>query len=169
MSETTLEARIAASYPLDHIALRVVDRDAGLRSFTDIGYVVIADFPIQLEDGSTAQSYALEKPGQPGIFISSGPPGSKISRWVERRGGRGAVHHHAYVVDSVAVEMEKWRAKGYTFTTDKPIVCDCERPLVQIFTEEDPTTGLVSELIERNGHPGFCPSNVAKLMSRSSE
>ncbi|MGD9727423.1 MAG: VOC family protein [Nitrospira sp.] len=160
---------IAASYPLDHIALRVPDRDAAVSSFTRIGYRVVADFPIQLEDGSTARSYALEKEGSPGIFISSGPPGSKIWRWVNDRGGRGSVHHHAYVVYDVAEEMKRWQSEGIKFTTDMPIVCDCPTPLVQVFTVEDPTTGLVSELIERNGHPGFCPGNVAKLMSSSSE
>ena len=164
----TLDA-IPASYPLDHVALRVADRDAALPSFTRIGYEVVTSFPIVLEDGSTAQSYALEKPGQPGIFISSGPPGSKIHRWVHDRGGRGAIHHHAYVVDSVADEMKRWKNKGVKFTTDEPIVCGCEIPLTQVFTEEDPATGLVYELIERNGHPGFCPDNVAKLMSSSSE
>lgn len=160
---------IAASYPLDHIALRVLDRDAALPSFTRIGYEVVTSFPLVLEDGSTAQSYALEKPGQPGVFISSGPPGSKIHRWVTSHGGRGAVHHHAYVVGNVAEEMARWKEKGVEFTTDEPIVCSCDTPLIQVFTKEDPETGLVYELIERNGHPGFCLENVAKLMSRSSE
>ena len=160
--------QVATLYPLDHIALRVLDRDVALPAFARLGYKVVESFPITLEDGSTAQSYALEKPGHHVVFISSGPPESKIHRWVTERGGRGAVHHFAFVVESVAQTMEKWKEDGVVFTTDKPIVCSCEVPLTQVFTEEDPTTGLVYELIERNGHPGFCQENVAKLMSRSS-
>ncbi len=150
--------------PLDHIAYRVKDRDAALPSFTRLGYKVMTSFPIQLEDGSIANSYALEKPGQHEVFLSSGPPDSKIWRWVDDRGGKGGVHHHAYIVDSVAETMKEWAAEGIQFTTDEPIVCNCEQPLSQVFTKEDPTTGMVSELISRNGHPGFCPENVRRLM-----
>lgn len=64
--------------------------------------------------------------------------------------------------------MKQWKAEGVKFDRDEPLKCGCDTPLVQIFTEEDPTTGLVYELIERNGHPGFCPDNVKRLMDGSS-
>lgn len=155
--------------PLDHFALRVLDRDAALPSLTRIGYEVVDEFQIPLDDGTIADSYALKKPGQPEIFITSGPPGSKIYNWVTNRKGPGAIHHFAYRVVNVQKQMDKWAEKGVKFQTARPIVCPCDIPLIQVFTEEDPTTGLVYELITRNGHPGFCPHNVKRLMDNSTE
>lgn len=155
--------------PLDHFALRVSDREAALPSFTRIGYEVVDEFEITLRDGSKAKSYALKKDGQPEIFISSGEPGSLMRKWVEARGCRGAIHHLAYAVEDVAATMEEWKAAGVKFTKPEPITCSCEHPLTQIFTEEDPATGMVYELIHRNGHPGFCEDNVKQLMDSSSE
>lgn len=146
-----------------------MDRDAALTSFTRIGYEVVDEFELTLRDGSKARSYALRKEGEPEIFISSGKPGSLMWNWVTARGGRGAIHHLAYAVDDVAATMERWKALGVKFTKPEPIVCSCEKPLTQIFTEEDPTTGLIYELIHRNGHPGFCEENVAELMNTSPE
>ena len=153
--------------PLDHFALRVLDREAALPSFTRVGYEVVDEFELTLKDGSKAHSYALKKPGQPEIFISSGPPGSKMHAWVTKRGGRGAVHHLAYHVDDVTATMLEWEADGVEF--DTLLTCPCERPLTQVFTKEDSTTGLIYELITRNGHPGFCKENVRRLMNSSPE
>lgn len=155
--------------PLDHYALRVVDRDAALNSLLQAGYSVSDDFELVLEDGSRAQSYALTHPTNPEVFVSSGPPGSKIDRWVKARGGRGAVHHVAYAVEDVEATMKAWSEGGVQFDRETPLVCPCDKPLVQVFTKEDPATGLVYELITRNGHPGFCKENVRRLMSGSDE
>jgi len=153
---------------LDHLALRVPDREAAVTKLTDAGYTIVDSFDIVLADGSTAQSYALTHPCLPDMFVSSGPPGSLISNWVEGKGGKGAVHHLAYVVDDVFAAVDEWGLVGIKFQTPEPIICSCPSPLVQIFTEEDPTTGLVYELITRNGHPGFCKENVRRLMEASS-
>lgn len=155
--------------PLDHYALRVLDRDAALPPLTRIGYEVVADFLIPLKDGSFAKSYALRKEGSPEIFVSESPEDSKIRNWVTNRNAPGAVHHFAYHVDDVQEVMDEWKADGVEFQDPEPLVCPCDPPLIQIFTEEDPTTGLVTELITRNGHPGFCIHNVKRLMDGSSE
>ena len=154
---------------LDHSAYRVSDRDAVAASFTLVGYTVADEFDLVLEDGSSAKSYALTHPHCPEIFISSGPPGSKINRWVETRGGLGGLHHVAYTVSDVWETMREWKAEGVEFDRDEPLVCSCENPLTQVFTKEDPATGLIYELITRNGHPGFCRENVRRLMSGSAE
>lgn len=146
-----------------------MDRDAALTSFTRIGYEVVDEFELTLEDGSTAKSFALKKPGQPEIFISSGPDGSKIHKWVTNRNGPGAVHHFAYSVINVQQTMDEWREQGVEFQTDRPLVCPCDIPLIQVFTKPDPSTGLIYELITRNGHPGFCAANVKRLMEGSPE
>ena len=142
--------------PLDHIALRVKDRDAALKTKRLMGYTKAAEFRIQLDDGSVAESYALVHPSSVEMFLSSGPAGSYIDNWVEARGGVGAVHHLAYAVDDVAATMKEWESRGVKFCTNEPIVCPCE---------PDPTTGLIYELITRNGHPGFCAENVKRLMN----
>ena len=156
------------SLPFDHYALRVADRHEAIKSYLRVGYYVVDEFDLLLEDGSTAKSFALRHPTNTEVFVTSGPEGSKIHQWVARRGGRGAVHHVAYAVESVRDTMEQWKAEGVKFDREEPLECACPTPLVQIFTEEDPTTGLVYELIERNGHPGFCRENVKRLMDGSS-
>jgi 4-hydroxyphenylpyruvate dioxygenase-like putative hemolysin len=155
--------------PLDHIALRVLDREAALPALTRVGYEIVDRFVIPLEDGSLANSCALKKPGQPEIFISDGPPGSKIHQWVTNRKGPGAVHHLAYATVNVQRTMDEWSAQGVKFLSPRPLICPCNIPLILVFTEEDPTTGLIYELITRNGHPGFCLHNVKRLMDSSSE
>ncbi|MDX2085153.1 MAG: VOC family protein [Candidatus Melainabacteria bacterium] len=174
---------------LDHIAYRVKNRDAAVQFFTDMfGYVIQCEFEITLEDGSKAMCMALEPPekhphGQaleglpfishvspgldyhmaPEIFVSEGPPGSLIDRWVNEWGrGVGAVHHLAYEVGDVKATMDQWQAKGILFTTPEPLHCD---DLVQVFTQPHPITGIIYEFIERKGQHGFCKDNVAKLMA----
>lgn len=154
--------------PFDHYALRVLDREAAVASLALAGYTIADEFDLVLEDGSTARSYALRHPTNTEVFVTSGPEGSKIHQWVTNRGGRGAIHHVAYAVDDVLKTMREWQSRGMEFDRETPLECSCATPLVQVFTKEDPATGLVYELIARNGHPGFCRENVTRLMSGSS-
>lgn len=153
--------------PLDHIALRVKDRDAALGVMELMGFKKETSFTIHLEDGSVAQSYALTHPSSVDLFLSSGEPDSLIGNWVTERGGIGAVHHLAFATDDVAGVMKDWSSRGFEFCTPEPIVCPCEVPLTQVFTKPDPSTGIIYELITRNGHPGFCEENVKRLMETS--
>jgi catechol 2,3-dioxygenase-like lactoylglutathione lyase family enzyme len=166
---------------LDHIAYRVKDRKAAVAFFCDMfGYSVQTEFEICLEDGSTAMCSALEPPERaelgleapafvadgyhlaPEVFVSDGPEGSVIAEWVKHWGrGQGAVHHMAYMVESVQETMQAWQAKGYAFTTQAPLECE---DLVQVFTQPNPVTGIIYEFIERRGQHGFCKDNVADLM-----
>jgi catechol 2,3-dioxygenase-like lactoylglutathione lyase family enzyme len=172
---------------LDHVAYRVSDRDATAQFFIDaFGYRKQVEFEITLEDGSKAACVALEppekKPGYafvqmvgggfssppdaefhmpPEIFVSSGPPGSIIDKWVQARGGVGGIHHLAYQVDDVQAKVDEWRAKGWLFTTPAPLQCE---GLTQIFSMPHQLTGVVFEFIKRSGQHGFCKNNVAKLM-----
>jgi len=168
---------------LDHIAYRVKDRDAAVTFFKEaFGYKQQAEFDITLEDGCKALCMALEPPEKapaarcgfsefvvgdfhmaPEIFVSSGPPGSLIDRWVKEWGrGVGGIHHLAYQVDDVQQTMKEWRKKGLLFTTKRPLDCD---DLTQVFSKSHPITGIIYEFIERKGKHGFCKDNVAKLMS----
>ena len=152
---------------LDHFAFRVLDRDAAVRFLTMLGYKPVETFEITLSDGSKASCYAMRHALNPDVFVSSGPEDSLIRNWVNDRGGAGAVHHLAYAVDDVEATMKTWTGLGINFQSNEPLVCSCEDPIVQVFTEPDPTTGIIYELITRNGHPGFCAENVRRLMDSS--
>ena len=167
---------------LDHIAYRVKDRNKTASFIKKVyGYHLQQEFEIQLDDGTCARCIALQqyhgKPEMfilhsnhldqdyhlaPEIFVSDGPPGSLIDRWVEQWGrGVGGIHHLAYMVPNVAEHMKYWQANGLaTFTTDEPLTCEGVR---QVFTDPHPLTGIVYEFIEREEF-GFCKDNVSKLM-----
>jgi catechol 2,3-dioxygenase-like lactoylglutathione lyase family enzyme len=151
------------------------------------------EFDINLEDGSTAKCIALSPPEKvlpnapfhcisylpvgpmipqvmidyhlpPEIFISSGPEGSLIHKWVQEWGhGIGGVHHFAYEVVSVRDTMKLWMDKGWAeFTTPDPLGCE---DLTQVFTKPNKYLGVLIEFIERRGVHGFCRDNVAALMN----
>lgn len=151
---------------LDHIAYRVKDRLAAIEQHRQLGYIKVKDFTIDFEDGCKALCSVLVKPGDPEVFISEGTPGSIVARWVDARGGVGAVHHMAYQVASVEKTMDRLRARGIKFLSDKPLVCP---GLVQVFTEPNPATGIIYEYIERHGENGFCEENVKDLMESTDD
>jgi len=59
--------------------------------------------------------------------------------------------------------MKKWEEEGFAeFYTDEPIFCENPR-LVQVFTKPSELTGVIYELITREGD-GFCQNSVRELM-----
>ena len=100
------------------------------------------------------------------LFVSDGPKGSIVGDWVEERGGVGGIHHIAYQVENVEAEMAVWKEKGYAeFLSDKPLECP---GLKQVFTKPSELTGVIYELISREGK-GFCEINVKGLMESTKE
>lgn len=149
---------------LDHLAYRVPDRKAAAAFFIKaLGYTVQKEFDIAFDNGETAKCIALVPTYRPNpeIFVSDGTPESIVGQWVARHGP--GVHHIAYQVDSVEAAMKEW--EGLVTFSSPPIRCP-EDDLVQVFTTENPLTGVVYELIERGKH-GFCGSSVKKLMEAS--
>ena len=95
------------------------------------------------------------------IFVSSGSVGSIVGDWVAARSGVGGIHHIAYQCDDVAGTMRQWKEAGYAeFLSDEPMTCP---GLVQVFTKPSELTGVIYELISREGD-GFCEDNVKNLM-----
>tara|TARA_R110002020_G_scaffold22733_2_gene76435 strand:- start:598 stop:1167 length:570 start_codon:yes stop_codon:yes gene_type:complete len=95
------------------------------------------------------------------IFISDGPVGSIVGDWVSDRDDVGGIHHIAYQCDDVGATMAEWKDKGYAeFLSDEPMTCP---GLVQVFTKPSELTGVIYELISREGD-GFCEDNVKNLM-----
>lgn len=122
--------------------------------------VLLADAPT--DDGKfDVNFHSYHAP--PEIFVSDGPKGSIVGDWVAERGGVGGIHHIAYQVDDVEAAMREWQDKGYAeFYSDDPISCE-EPKLTQVFTKPSELTGVVYELISREGD-GFCKDSVKKLM-----
>jgi catechol 2,3-dioxygenase-like lactoylglutathione lyase family enzyme len=175
---------------LDHIAYRSKDRHKTANFFSDtLGYSVGTEFQIKFDDGGTADCLALVPPEKrppetglwrlqtvlgfneleeeveyhspPEIFVSDGPSGSIVGDWVDARGGVGGIHHIAYQCENVADTMKEWREKGYAeFLSEEPMECP---GLKQVFTKPSELTGVIYELISREGK-GFCELNVKGLM-----
>ena len=177
---------------LDHIAYRVKDRYKTAKFFEDtLGYTIGTEFQIEFDDESRADCLALvpcevrhpqtnhwtykvlmglqnekkaikaEYHAPPEIFISSGPVGSIVGDWVDSHSGVGGVHHIAYQCDNVADKMKEWKEAGYAeFLSEEPMICP---GLVQVFTKPSELTGVIYELISREGD-GFCEDNVKNLM-----
>lgn len=150
---------------IDHLAYRCENRFALSDFFIrELGYKIQATFQIVFDDGTVADSIALEKPGSPELFVSDGKPDSVVWHWVQLHGS--GIHHVAYAVADVKETMERWKREGIAkFTTEEPIFCE-EEQLVQVFTHVVPMLGHVVELIQREKH-GFCLSSVKKLMEAS--
>jgi hypothetical protein len=111
-------------------------------------------------------SIKCEYHASPEIFVSDGPEGSIVGDWVAARGNVGGIHHMAYQVEDVEATMHSWRQLGYAeFLSDKPMECP---GLKQVFTKPSELTGIIYELISREGK-GFCERNVKGLMESTKE
>lgn len=120
--------------------------------------VMLADAP-KSGDAKEAVFHAYDAP--PEIFVSDGEEGSIVGEWVKERGGVGGIHHIAYEVDDVEGKMKEWREQGYAeFYSEEPLKCP---GLIQVFTKPSELTGVIYELISREGK-GFCEDNVKGLM-----
>jgi len=111
--------------------------------------------------GDPIYSVKPEYHAPPEIFVSDGPEGSIVGDWVAERAGVGGIHHIAYQVEDVEAAMHSWKQLGYAeFLSDKPLECP---GLKQVFTKPSELTGVIYELISREGQ-GFCEVNVKRLM-----
>lgn len=169
---------------LDHVAYRVANRHKTVDFFIQaFGYKIQTEFDLKFDDGTNVKCFALEPPEKPlnsvdlpwtnidssnieyhmppEIFVSDGDPDSIVGQWVAKRDGVGGIHHLAYQVPSVQLQMDLWKEKGYAeFTTENPLTCP---GLTQVFTKPSALTGVIYEFIERGAH-GFCKDNVRNLM-----
>ena len=116
--------------------------------------------------GDPIYSIKCEYHSPPEIFVSDGPQGSIVGDWVEERAGVGGIHHIAYQVEDVEATMNSWRESGFAeFLSDEPMECP---GLKQVFTKPSELTGVIYELIKRDGD-GFSEANVKGLMESTKE
>jgi len=151
---------------LDHTAYRVADKEEARKFFMEcLGYTLQDTFDIEFDDGTSCECYAMTREGESEIFVSQGEPGSIVANWVEKHGN--GIHHLAYEVANVNNAMAHWEAFGIKFMSD-PITCD-DGSLIQVFSQPDPITGIVYELIQKVGGKGFCKESVKSLMESTDD
>jgi hypothetical protein len=167
------------------MAFRASDRKATADLIQKLlGYKVATTFDIVFDDGSKTESIALVPPEKmdnvpsieaggrrhlaPEIFVSDGEPDSIVGKWVNKRGGKGGIHHIAYQVFNIDRIVKEWRDKGVEFLSEEVIDCP-DDDLRQIFTKPlDCLGGMIIELIER-GDKGFCQNSVKSLMESTED
>lgn len=178
---------------IDHIAFRVANREAWAGVLKALGWKEQERFRIPLSDGSMADSIALVPQGTVDgwgsiltaesievadgrkqceyhlpaeIFVTDQHEPGLIDNWVDETGG--GIHHIAFEVEDVAAAMEEWKARGFEFTTDEPIICP-EDDLEQVFTKPiKDGGGLIFEFIKR-GSKGFCLDSIKRLMESTKD
>ena len=143
---------------LDHIALRLQDKEKAKNFLSLLGYLV--EDVIELDFGdSKAESYVLANKNLTEVFMSDGEATSVVGQWVNQNGP--GIHHIAYQTDNIKDDVDRFKKNGVRFTTEDVLECD---DLKQIFTvPQESLGGIIIELIERKTK-GFCTANVKKLM-----
>lgn len=152
---------------LDHIAFRTDDLDALVTHYTqNLSYEVIQEMTLQFGE-SRALSRVLQLPGHPFyVFVDMGmTPDNIISQWVAAHGS--GLHHLAYLVDDIDAAHDALKKRGVEFTTGH--VIDTGGGLRQLFTQPDPVTGLITELIQRDRPDVFFVQKNVEALIRSTQ
>ncbi len=144
---------------LDHLALRLTDKNSGYKILQLLGYEIQDVFELDFGKDGVAESLSLSGKELTEIFMTDGDPQTVIGEWVAQNGS--GIHHVAFKSDNIQEDIDKFRKAGIMFSTENFLSCD---DLKQIFTKPlEALGGIVIELIERKTK-GFCVGNVKKLM-----
>jgi len=103
---------------LDHIAIAVSDLPEAIRRLSE-------DFGIPCsgqEDVAQAQTSTAFFPLPPTSIELVHPlaGGGPIGKFLEQRGGKGGLHHICFRSDNIEEDVERLRARGYEFLSEKP-------------------------------------------------
>jgi methylmalonyl-CoA/ethylmalonyl-CoA epimerase len=127
----------------DHVGFVVKSTDEAVALFSNLfGFKIVEPGTLQEEEfKSTLISKEdvaielIEPTGQKGI----------IQKFVEKHGG--GLHHVSVQVDDLDGEIERLKAKGVQFVTEKPLQVDASRVT---FVHPRSTGGLLIELVQRS-------------------
>ncbi len=148
---------------LDHIAFRVSELEPVVEFYTKkLGFEIVQKMEMVFQ-GTKAISNVLKLQGSPFfIFVDQGLDWDNIiTQWVKKHGS--GLHHMAYLVDDIEKTWEDLKKQGMKFTTDK--VIDTGGGLKQLFSEPNPVTGILTEIIQREKDGiFFVQENVVKLI-----
>ena len=142
---------------IDHVAIAVRNLEESIDFFSKVlGFECVERR--RTEGKATAMISAVMKAGPLTFVLLEGTtPESQVSRFVENYGP--GVQHLAIAVDNLEEVSADLRAAGLDFDTS--II---RSPgLEQIFSHRDKGSGLMIELIDRNGRGDFSDSSVKQL------
>ncbi len=153
----TISALLARSTShIDHVAFAVEDLEAAITPYTQaFGFAVVSR--LETQGASTGMRSAVLRLGATTFVFTQGTsPESQVSQFIAARGP--GVTHVAITVEHLGPIIDELRRAGVEFATDV-----IESPgLRQIFTTRDPASGLMLELVQRDGGD-FTPSSVERL------
>jgi catechol 2,3-dioxygenase-like lactoylglutathione lyase family enzyme len=141
---------------IDHVALAVEDLDKAIAPYTGLfGFDVVRRLDTRgVRTGML--SAELKLGGTTFVFSQGTSPESQVSQFIKQYGP--GITHVAIRVANLELIVEELRSAGVGFVTDL-IVGDGLR---QIFTTRDPSSGLMLELVQRDGGD-FTAESVEKL------
>jgi len=143
---------------IDHLAIAVRDLEAAVAHYQEVLGLPLVERR-ETRGRSTAMRSAVMQDGDLTMVLLEGIGAeSQVSRYIQEYGP--GVHHIAIEVDGVARAVEALSGNGLRFATGV-IRGD---GLDQAFTERDPVSGVMFELVQRTGErAGFQDDNVQGL------
>ncbi|MBI5243406.1 MAG: methylmalonyl-CoA epimerase [Elusimicrobia bacterium] len=103
---------------LDHIAFAVKDLEESSRFYRDV-LGLKCSRPEAVPEQKVRLAF-LELGEVKIELVEPSAPDSPIARFLETRGGKGGIHHVCLAVEDLDAEMERLRAKGAAFITERP-------------------------------------------------
>jgi len=141
---------------IDHVAFAVEDLEKAIAPYTQLfGFAVKSRLETQGEHSGMV-SAVLVLGTTTLVFTQGTSPESQVSQFIKHYGP--GVTHVAIIVSALPEIVDELRRAGVEFATDL-----VETPgLKQIFTKRDPVSGLMLELIQRDGGQ-FTPASVEQI------
>lgn len=147
---------------VDHMAIAVRDLETSIAWVTNSLGFVLKERRETRGTASAMISAVLEANGITVVLLQGTSPESQVSMFVEEYGP--GVQHIALKVSDIETTVQDLKKAGVQFDTS--IIGS--GGLRQAFTRRDAGTGLMFELIERNGE-GFNDTNVTELFKQLEE
>lgn len=142
---------------VDHLAIAVDDLEAAVKFYTQsLGFVEVERR--RTEGKKSGMNSVVVEGGPLKIVLLQGTSEeSQVSRYVKEYGP--GVQHVAFRVDGIEGVVTDLKDRGLKFDTDV-----INGPgLKQAFSQRDPVSGMMFELIERTGAEGFADTNIQQL------
>lgn len=145
---------------IDHIAIAVHNLDKAIRLYGDLfGFTLV-------ERRETRGSYSgmisavMSANNFTFVLVQGTEPESQVSRYIDEYGP--GVQHVALEVRNLDTAVAILEESGIKFSTNKITGSG----LYQIFSQRDPNSGVMIELIERHENLGFDEESVLNLFNQ---
>ncbi|MEZ9651912.1 VOC family protein [Vibrio lentus] len=145
---------------IDHIAIAVNDLDEAIEYYEGVAGLSF-EKKLSVQGENSGMISAIMKGNNFSfVLLQSTSEGSQIDEYIKKYGP--GVQHVAIRVNKIEQAYDSLKDNQVDFSTN--II---ESPgLKQAFTNRDDNSGVMIELIERNGLSGFASNNVKDLFSQ---